>query len=215
MKLPSKTKTMAGICIFALLAVVVGVANAEPILTAPGGVLDTIYGLENLQVVAGDEDQLWENLGEITVEAKGKWAAYIQKLGFLPDESGGGFEHLFTVRGSGYLHGVPSAAISIAESGEVFRFADNPSCAPMWSSLPSDNVDGKDHMKTFEVIGGGAATGNYVICWEDLPCLGDADYQDLIVEVGGGATPVPEPGTLALLCLGGVGMLGFRRCGRW
>lgn len=60
-------------------------------------------------------------------------------------------------------------------------------------------------MRTFEIT----TTGNHVICWEDQS-LGDADYQDLVVEVIG-AVAVPEPGTLALLAAGGVLTLLRRR----
>ena len=97
-----------------------------------------------------------------------------------------------------------------ADTGSIFRFADDPCGAPLWSSQDADNSDGQDHMRTFRITDGPSA-GNYAICWEDLPCLGDQDHQDLIVEVSGGGAPVPEPAALAMIGLGGLGVLRRRR----
>ena len=57
-------------------------------------------------------------------------------------------------------------------------------------------------MVTWKILG----TGNFVVAWEDLPGLGDKDYNDLVVQVNGAALPSPEPGTLLLLGTGFVGM---------
>jgi len=176
-------------------------AIADPILTAPGGALDTIYGLDNLTEVPGDDDQLWHNPGTMTIAARGAWSAYRQRIGYLPGEDGGSFRHLFWVDGTGYLDGTPSATLSADKSGATFRWADDPKGAPLWSSLVADNSDGEDHMRTFLVTGGSAA-GSYVVAWEDLPGLGDADYQDVILEVRGGGSPVvPEPASAAFMLL--------------
>ena len=197
-------------CITALILAAGAAANAEPILTTPGGILDTLYGLANVSELPGDQDQLWQNTqGGLTVTARGTWAGYDQDFGILPGVSGGTFQSLFNVSEDGYLTH-PTVSVSLAETGSVFRFADDPSGAAMWSSQPADNSDGKDHMRTFAITGGCSA-GHYVICWEDLPCLGDADYQDLLVEVGGLGSPVPEPTSLALIALGGVAALLRRR----
>lgn len=147
MKLRGKSKRMAGVWIFALLAVVagvVGVANADPTLTE---ILDTLYGSGNFTEVTGDYDQVWENPdppGAVPVLAQAKWAASDQELGFLPGETGDTFVSLFEVSGDGYLGGSPSATLLAADTGEFFRFADKIpggffSPSKTWSSLPSDN----------------------------------------------------------------------------
>ena len=193
-----RTALLLAACVFLTAG---GPAIAEPILAGPGGVLDTIYGLGNLTEIAGDADQLWYNPGTMSISAQGAWSSYRQRIGYLPGDSGGSFEHLFWVNATGYLDGSPSASVLAGDSGWTFRWADDPKGAPMWSSRDADNSDGKDHMRTF-LITAGPAAGNYVIGWEDLPGLGDVDYQDVVLEVGGGGSPVPEPATLVLALLG-------------
>jgi len=184
-------------------------AHAEPMLMDPGGVLDNLYGLANLTEIDGDLDQLWYNDDVVTIEAVGAWSGYCQKIGYMPGEEGGEYRPLFWVWRDGYLDHRPRAALSVGQTGEVFRWADDPSGAPLWSSRDADNCDGMDHMRTFRITGGPSA-GELVIAWEDLPCLGDADYQDVVLQVGGSAE-VPEPMTLSLLAVGACLLLLRRR----
>lgn len=51
-----------------------------------------------------------------------------------------------------------------------------------------------------------AAAGTTVVGFEDLPNLGDADWNDLVFSFTN--TTVPEPGTMGLLALGLVGLSG-------
>ncbi len=195
--------------------------QAEPVLTGSGGILDSLYGWENLIEVQSGADDLWTNTGTVFAWAKGKWAAYDQTFGYFRGEEGNTFRSLFTAEGNGYLDW-PYAWASVSKTGEQFRFALDPSGAPRWSSAVDDNSDATDHLRTFEITLGPSA-GHYVLAWEDLPLGGDADYQDLIVEVSGariysqaGATDagVPEPTTMAILAAGGVGLFARRKARR-
>ena len=195
-------------CIIGIILTLVGTANAEPILSE---VLNTIYGVANWTPYNAP-DELWRCLnGHATAEAR--FAAYTQDFGFLPDVIGGDFQSLFNVTTTGYLDSSLSAVFTTTQCGTIFRFADKPSsnplCTYLWSSQVNDNSDGMDHMQTY-VITGGTSAGNYAIAWEDLPDLGDADYQDLVVEVSG-VQPVPEPATVLLLGLGALALRKKRR----
>jgi hypothetical protein len=80
---------------------------------------------------------------------------------------------------------------------------------------------GNDHMVAFQGDGdriklptrnpGEWGSSSYIQAWEDLPLNGsDKDYQDFVVYIES-ITPVPEPGTIALLGLAGLGMSLIRR----
>jgi len=99
----------------------------------------------------------------------------------------------------------------IIDDDESVGFFDDPSGSPMWFSQPllnkyrcSNNVDkpcvqnsdcpggtcnlisdnGKDHMKAYRAADYDPITNTeYLIGWEDLEGLGDADYQDLVLVV--------------------------------
>lgn len=190
------------ICLIGLVLVLTGSVNAEPTLSE---VLDNIYGTGNWEPYNAP-DEIWRNIDGMAA-AQAKYASAEQNFGYLPGIVGGTFQSLFSVTASGYLSGSPSTTFSVAQTGEILRFADDPSGYPLWSSQTSDNSDGMDHMQTYSITGGPSA-GNYVIGWEDLPqSSSDVDYQDLVIEVSG-VQPVPEPASLLLL---GLGCLALRK----
>lgn len=79
-----------------------------------------------------------------------------------------------------------------------------------WYSFTSDNSDGKNH--TYATDFGGDAwipAGTYV-AFEDLPDLGDIDYNDHQFVFTNVTTDVPEPFSLVLFGLG-LAALGFAR----
>jgi hypothetical protein len=200
---------------------------AETPLTGAGGILDQVYGLSNLMPIDDAYDQIWNPaIGNATAQAK--YAAYNQDFGYIldtgePGFGGGTFMSLFSVTGNGINLGAPSVNF---DSGEVnFVWALNPSGAPLWTSLPSQNSDSLDHMMTWKIIepdGNSAASlannnlqKKYVIAWEDLPDGGDQDYNDLVVEVTlegiAADTPVPIPAAILLLGSGLLALAGIRK----
>lgn len=186
----------------------------ETPLAEPGGILDQLYGLGNLERVDDNFDKIWAPAnGSATAVAK--FANFTQDVGYIPDlNSDGNFDEsfvsLFTVPGAtdGIGLGGPSGTL---DSGDVsFVFALDPSKAPLWTSLESQNSDGLDHMVTWQIVGGaGNNIGSWVIAWEDLPADGDRDFNDIVLEVD--VAPVPIPAAVWLFGSGLLGLLGIAR----
>ncbi|MGB5517580.1 MAG: DUF4114 domain-containing protein, partial [Gammaproteobacteria bacterium] len=81
---------------------------------------------------------------------------------------------------------------------------------PRFSSFMKGNSDnGADHMVSWRITGGKYA-GDLVMAWEDLPHLGDRDYNDLVLRVSG-VTAVPVPATVWLFISGLIGVAGIAR----
>lgn len=190
---------------------------------APDGILDTLYGLSNLQRVDDfgvlPNDQIWFNPDTGTATAQAKFASYAHDFGYIPDTNGNGmFEEavvpIFSLGGNinMILSSGPSGSLT---GGPVnLIWALKPSGAQLWTSLPSQNSDTLDHLVTWRIIGGAAGNeaGNYVIAWEDLPGLpagSDRDFNDLVVEVT--VAPVPIPPAFLLLGSGLIGFAALRR----
>lgn len=199
----------------------------EPSLAIAGGILDTLYGLGNLTRMDDSLDLIWGNTGIAHVLVVAKYSGYTQTFGYMAGEEGGAFVPLVTVAGDGYVSGTEITFTSDQSTAE-FRWGNDPNglggTPGLWSAREDENPDGRDHMVTWMITGNAGRPNNiigaFVVGFEDLPRLGDADYNDLVVLVWGvtdgpvGALAIPLPASLMLLAasvLGGAGWSRFRR----
>jgi len=172
-------------------------------------VYDHDGGDEIIHVLMGDEtdvDQVWTD-GTVTVTAEMKFAGLDQSFGW----NGGGL-------GNGYIPllndgDIGGGAVEIDINGD-FVWGSRPGTPGnydyWWSRQGMNSDGGKDHMITYFVEGlpgAGVDEAIWLLFWEDLPCLGDEDFNDFVIEV----RAVPEPGTLLLVGAGLAGLAAARR----
>lgn len=82
------------------------------------------------------------------------------------------------------------------------------------------NADGQDHMFAYQGTNTPFISGaledeifnrtDYILAWEDLVGLGDADYNDFVL-IASDITPVPLPTAVWLLASGLIGLAGVAR----
>lgn len=108
-----------------------------------------------------------------------------------------------------WSHGI--ATLNASDAPGTFRFVldsmSNQIEQGLWTSIASENSDGYAHLKVYATD----VFGTYILAWEDLPFgSSDFDHNDFVL-LATGIRPVPEPGTLALLGTGVMGLIGYAR----
>jgi hypothetical protein len=182
-------------------------------------------------------DSVWQELGNGTVALIGLTAGNRNTIGVYTDLGVGnartnvlGPFSGFGFTGSGTIGSPFPAGTTGLALGQNFGWFLQSN--QRFYSEPALNFDrGIDHLMSFDLsamsgtniyvdFGGGPTqlslgANTFLLAWEDLPfngnTAGDDDYDDMLYLVTSVPTNVPEPGTLALLALGAIGLVTSRR----
>ncbi len=166
--------------------------------------------------IASSNDQIFED-GVVVSLAQARYAGFEQSFGYVPGASGGSFNSLFSVTGSGFaVTGSSNQTIS-----NLFRFArrgtsGNPNGGDTWTSREADNNDTRpDHMISFlfsNEVGSRFIPNSLALFFDDQRgASADRDFNDLVVEVQVNVVPLPTAALASVAGLGGMAFIRRRR----
>ena len=136
--------------------------------------------------------------------------------------SGGNTNKLFDLSGR-HLSVTGAGTSATPIDGEFLLSKGHADRGRVFSSAATSNVDGMDHLVTYEVKGTGQPASVYLLCWEDkFAKRSDRDYNDLVVEVQAAEIAARAPFTQPLLIplpppawTGLAGLLGLASISSW
>jgi PEP-CTERM motif len=115
--------------------------------------------------------------------------AYVSRLAFGANLNGGNFAATAIIGTMAYAYGYANSQWTAAGTGFIgFRFNAGSGTQFGWARITMDGAPGN----TFSLV--------------------DYAWGDIGQVITAGQTSVPEPGSLGLLALGGVGLLAWRKC---
>jgi hypothetical protein len=188
-----------------MLAVMVamsGLANAEPTLTS---ILNNTYGIGNYVEQTGSE--FWFNPGTYTTKTLNvtdHQAGYTDPTGWY-DKGSGSLHQVFDTPAVGeYSNIYPTGPFGLYINSSLNGMTT-------YKTEKSKNPDSNKHARVFKVNKVGSisvSTPTWAIGFEDLS-LGDADYQDVVLELKGADLAIPEFPTVALPVAAVIGLVFF------
>ncbi|MBD3419061.1 MAG: DUF4114 domain-containing protein [Chitinivibrionales bacterium] len=169
--------------------------------------------------VSDDDDNWWtESSTGGNVKVTVRFAGYGQELGVVDKD--GNYTTVATAIAGGTTEFVTPVAIDVSgDFAFVEKLSGSGSSVGPWYSDDRGVTNGVDHFVAVDVTGAYNSTYNpsvsraWMIAFEDLKSGGDHDYNDLVAIVTD-VKPVPEAGTISMLGLSLItlmGAAGFRK----